>query len=108
MLDTEDSNGHSNECADTIRHSLSKFFGGEETIVAVLNGQTTDSGGEGMGKSLYENLEELNLCIPGDGYLMGFCTLHCLQLTLTNTILTVLGKGRGKKNKKDYCCTTCR
>ena len=104
MLDSEDSDGHSNECADVIRHSLSKFFGDKEKIVAVLNGQATDSGGGGVGKSLYENLEELNLCIPSDGYLMSFCTLHCLQLTLANAILTVLGKG-GKKNEKEYCCT---
>jgi hypothetical protein len=104
MLDSEDSDGHSNECADAIRHSLSKFFGDNEKIIAVLNGQATDSGGGGVGKSLYENLEELNLCIPSEGYLMSFCTLHCLQLTLANAILTVLGKG-GKKNEKEYCCT---
>ena len=76
MLDSEDSDGHSNECADAIRHSLSKFFGGKESIVAVLNGQTTDSSGGGVKKSLYENLEEINLCIPSDGYLIGFA--HCI------------------------------
>jgi hypothetical protein len=71
----------------------------------VLNGQTTDLGGGGVGKSLYKNLEELNLwCIPGNGYLMGFCTLHCLQPILANTILSVLGKG-GKKKEKEYYCT---
>jgi hypothetical protein len=68
MLDSEDSDGHSNECADAIRHSLSKFFGGDDTIIAVLNGQMTDSGGGGVGKSLYDHLEELSLCIPSDGY----------------------------------------
>jgi hypothetical protein len=64
----------------------------------------TQAGGGGVGKSLYKNLEELNLCLPGDGYSMGFYTLHCLQLTLANAILIMLGKG-GKKNEKEYCCT---
>ena len=76
MLDSEDLDGHSNECADAIRHSLSKLFCGNESIVAVLNGQTTDSSGGGVKKSLYENLEEINLCIPSDGYLIGFA--HCI------------------------------
>ena len=40
MLDSEDLDGHSNECADAIHHSLLKFFCGNESIVAVLNGQT--------------------------------------------------------------------
>ncbi len=104
MLDSEDSDGHSKECVHAIQHSLSKCFGDKENIVAVLNGQATDSGGGGVGKSLYENLEELNLCIPSEGYLMSFSTLDCLQLTLANAILTVLGKG-SKKNEKEYCCT---
>jgi hypothetical protein len=106
MLDSEDSDGHSNECANVIHHSLSKFFGGEEMIIAVLNGQMTDSRYGGVGKSLYENLEELNLCIPGDGYLMGFCTLHCMQLALANAILTVLGKAR--KMKRNTVAPPCR
>jgi hypothetical protein len=42
MLDSEDLDGHSNECADAIHHSLLKFFCGNESIVAVLNGQTMD------------------------------------------------------------------
>jgi hypothetical protein len=100
MLDSEALDGHINECADAIRHSLSKLFCGNESIVAVLNGQTTDSGGGGVGKSLYENLEEINLCIPSDGYLIGFCTLYYLQLSLANPVLIVLGEGGGQEKQK--------
>jgi hypothetical protein len=104
LLDTEDTDGHSNECADAIKHSLLKIFGSEDKIIAVLYGQMTDSGGGGVGRSLYVHLDKHSLCIPGNEYLTGYCTLHCLQLTIANGILTVLGKG-GKKNETDYFCT---
>jgi hypothetical protein len=87
-LDTEDTDGHSNECADAIKHSLLNFFGSEDSISAVLYGQMTDSGGGGVGKSLYLHLDKRSLCTPANEYLTGFCTLHCLQLLLANGILT--------------------
>ena len=87
-LDTEDTDVHSNECADAIKHSLLNFFGSEDSISAVLYGQMTDSGGGGVGKSLYLQLDKRSLCTPANEYLTGYCTLHCLQLTLANGILT--------------------
>ena len=40
---------------------------------------------------------------PMEEYLTAFCTLHCLQLTLSNPIQHVLGEG-GKDNNGEYRC----
>ena len=44
-------------------------------------------------------MNDLNLCVDGHQYLVGFCCLHTLQLTLSNALHTVVGKGGlGKRN----------
>jgi hypothetical protein len=103
-LDADDSDGTSEQCAEVLKHSIFSFFGpnDEGYVSARLNGQTTDSGGGGTLKSLHQYLEKQNLCVDGDDYLVGPCTLHCLQLILFNAIVTLLGKG-GKKNEQEYC-----
>jgi hypothetical protein len=64
----------------------------------------TDSGGGGTGKLFHKGLDELDLCDSVTSYPVGYCALHCLQLTLSNSILTVLGKP-GRKSETEYQCT---
>ena len=63
-----------------------------------FDGQCTDSGGEGTGYSLCENLAKLNLCVDDNKYLIGFCCLHTLQLTLSNAVEATIGVG-GLENR---------
>ena len=56
-----------------------------------FNGCTTDSGGGGTGSSLYSHMNDLNLC--ADNYLIGYCCLHTMQLTLSNALNLTIGKG---------------
>ena len=58
-----------------------------------LNGTTSDSGGGGTGKSLHTGMDALRLCVPEEQYLVAFCSLHTLQLTLSNAMGAVIGKG---------------
>ena len=69
-------------------------MGGEkQNDTIVLNGCTTDSGGGGTSFSLYHCMKERNLCVDDGSYLVGMCCLHTLQLTLSNAMGYVIGKG---------------
>jgi hypothetical protein len=85
LLDCNDTDGTSDECVTAIKHALKKFFGGDtntdDLVVSVLNRQMTDIGGDGTGKSFHKGLDELDLCDSVTSYLVGYCALHCLQLT---------------------------
>jgi hypothetical protein len=74
VIDADDSDGTSEDCAETILHSLERFFGDAETIKAILNGQNTDSGGGGTGVSFYKTLDSLGLCVSRDEYMVSYCT----------------------------------
>ena len=69
-----------------------KKLGGPNANISI-NGTTSDSGGGGTGKSLHTGMDGLGLCVPEDQYLVGFCSLHTLQLTLSNAMGAVIGKG---------------
>jgi hypothetical protein len=84
VIDADDSDGTSEDCTEAVLHSLERFFGDTETIKAILSGQTTDSGGGVTGTSFFKKLDSQGLCVSRDGYLLSYCTLHCLQLTLAN------------------------
>ena len=60
-----------------------------------LSGCTTDSGGGGTGYSLHQHMNKLKLwCTYKDTYLVGFCCLHMLQLTLCRALTdTIVGEG---------------
>jgi hypothetical protein len=51
VIDADDSDGTSEDCAEAILHSLERFFRDTATIKAILNGQTTDLAGGGTGFS---------------------------------------------------------
>ena len=38
-------------------------------------------------------MDDLDLCVGPDTYLVGFCCLHTLQLTLSNALNKIIGKG---------------
>ena len=63
-------------------------------VVLFFSGCTTDSGGGGASYSLYNHMDNLDLCMKEEGsYLVVMCCLHTLQLTLSNAMLSVIGKG---------------
>lgn len=79
------------------KFSTTKITGGNRNFK--YSGCTTDSGGGGTGNSLHECMENQGLCQPRDTYLIGFCTLHTLQLTLGNGLHETIGKGGlGRRN----------
>jgi hypothetical protein len=103
-LDANDTDGTSEKCAKAIRHALQKMFGrGKENVSQVLYGQATDSGGGGMGVSFHNQLTKQGLTCPSGDYLISFCTLHCIQLTLSNPIHHVLGEGVRDENGEYKC-----
>ena len=62
-------------------------------------GATTDSGGGGTGDSLHFHMKDTHLCCEDDEYLVGFCCLHTLQLTLSNALEKTIGfGGLGNRN----------
>ena len=69
-----------------------KKLGGIKNKV-LLNGCTTDSGGGGTGNSLHSCMDDLGLCVGKESYLVGFCCLHTLQLTLSNAMNETIGRG---------------
>jgi hypothetical protein len=92
-MDSCDTDGSSEACAEAIRFALSQMFG-EEYISNMLAGQATDSGGGGAGNSFYKELTKLNLTSSVKAYLKSFCTLYCIQLTLSNPIYKNIGRWR--------------
>jgi hypothetical protein len=48
-------------------------------------------------------LMKQGLTCPSGDYLISFCTLQCIQLTLSNQIYHVLGEG-GRDENRDYKC----
>ena len=69
-----------------------KKLGGEKNDI-VFNGCTTDSGGGGTSFSLFHQMNERDLCVKDGSYLVGMCCLHTLQLTLSNSMSYIIGKG---------------
>lgn len=101
MIDTDDSDGHSDKCAMAIKHSLVKMFG-EENVENILHGQMTDSGGGGTGNSFHRELSALSLTRSEENYVQAFCTLHCIQLTLSAPVKDCIGEGGYCAREKRY------
>ena len=99
-LDTDDSDGSSSDCANAIRHALIKIFG-RDNVDFILQGQMTDSGGGGTGLSFHRTLQNQGITTNDANYLVGYCTLHCIQLTLSTPVKHVIGEG-GTDNSGQY------
>ena len=86
VLDIDASEGDSSSCGEAIHHSLRKLI-----YVIKLLGQTTDSGGGGVLENLADALKARQLC--QDNYQVASCTLHAIQLTLSNPVKVSFGEG---------------
>ena len=63
-----------------------------------MNGQSTDSGGAGIGVSLMKELRKLFILDPRH-FELTFCSLRGVQLSFANPIKVVYGEGKiGKRN----------
>ena len=91
-LDTDDCDGSSHDCARAVHHALEKLFGNDNAS-HILYGRTTDSGDGGTGLSFHRELADFLLTADDGLYLVNISPLHCVQLTLSGTITTVLGQG---------------
>jgi hypothetical protein len=89
VLDIDASEGRPEGCTEAIQHSLKKV--NNTTITLPLKGQTTDSDGGGVLESLGNQLQERDLCSPT--YLVASCTLHAIQIALTNPVKKAMGEG---------------
>ena len=69
---------------------MKKLVGGPDFR---FDGQCTDSGGGGTGVSLHQHMDTLHLCTNKEVYLVGYCCLHTLQLTLSNAVEATIGVG---------------
>ena len=99
-MDTDDSDGSSSDCANAIRHALIKIFG-RDNVDFILQCQMTDSGGGGTGLSFHRTLQNQGITTNDANYLVGYCTLHCIQLTLSTPVKHVLGED-GTDNSGQY------
>ena len=87
ILDIDASEGSSAACGCAIEHSLQKLY----TPMSTLAGQSTDSGGGGVLEGLATELKKRDLC--EDVYHVANCTLHAIQLTLSNPVKIALMEG---------------
>ena len=90
-IDTEESDASSHDCGNAINHALKKVLGDKRN--GILYGQNTDSGGGGTGKSLQRELTSHGVTAQPEIYLTAYCTLHCVQLTISNAVENVIGTG---------------
>ena len=98
-LDTDDSDGKSADGAAAVKHALQRMFGSHNRATeGMITGQATDSGGGGTGQSFHRQLHALGLTAPVESYTFSYCSLHCIQLTLSNAIKFYLGEGGINKN----------
>lgn len=88
ILDNEGSGGTNIEAAYGILHTTERLQLPEGFC---FGGFTSDSGGGGTRDGLMKYLKEFD--IIGDNGLVGTCSLHCLQLLLSNPCLAYIGKG---------------
>lgn len=90
-VDFDATGGTSEETSEGIHRSLAKLDLPDRPLV--LNGQHGDAGGGGTSSSLKDWLANKNRFIDNNEseYLMKTCTLHDIQLILSNTILSCFG-----------------
>ena len=99
-LDCEESGGSSEDCAIAFTHSLRRLQAGSKSPSLRIYGHTTDSGGGGTGHSFKRALlTQDGITCDENEFLVGFCTIHILNLTLSNAIEMLMGQGGLKKDK---------
>lgn len=88
ILDNEGSGGTNIEAAYGILHTVERL---QLPELFRFGGFTSDSGGGGTRDGLMKYLKQFDI-VDDDG-LVGTCSLHCLQLLLSNPCLAYIGKG---------------
>ena len=88
MLDNEKSGGTNKEAAEAIKFSIERMQLGEHFR---FGGFTSDSGGGGTREGLMKLIFADD--IMSEGGLVGTCTLHSLQLLLSNPVTKWIGEG---------------
>jgi hypothetical protein len=89
LLDLDGSLGTTVAVACGIQFSLSKLEMLGRTLV--LKGQSTDSGGGGVLDGLAAELNKLGVTVQFDDYLVAACSIHCMQLQLSNPTVKMIG-----------------
>jgi hypothetical protein len=107
-LDTDNSEETSKECANGVEFSMRRLqLEATDEILnkLILRGSTTDSGGGGTGHSFKaELLKRENLTCGEPEFLIGFCVMHILQLTLSTPMKTLMGEGGLEKRNFLQLC----
>ena len=94
LLDCDQSDGSSKDCALNVEYSMKKFKAGLDDDRLLLYGCTTDSGGGGTGISFRDALvAKKGITCDITKYLISFCTIHILNLCLSNPIELLMGTG---------------
>jgi hypothetical protein len=86
MLDLDGSKGNTKQCANAIVFSLKKLGGN-----VLLQGQITNSGGGGVLDFLGDELAVRKACQMH--YLVASCSIHNIQLSLSNPVKQLMGEG---------------
>ena len=97
-IDTDNCEETSEECARGVEFSIRRLQAGttneNDLKKLVLYGCTTDSGGGGTGHSFKDALlKKQNVTCQEEEYLIGFCVMHILQLTLSTPMKSLMGEG---------------
>jgi len=98
VLDIDASGGKDDECALAIQASMNKLKVEDDSDTHLLYGHTTDSGGGGVLENLGNSMRRLpNLCAPRRNYKIANCTIHAINLQLSNAVKQALGEGSLEK-----------
>jgi len=85
--------GTDKDCASATVNSMNKVKDHDKDDTHLLNGNTTDSGGGGTLENLADESNEIEHVREKDDYLVANCTLHALQLQLSNAVKETFGEG---------------
>jgi len=107
LLDIDASGGTSQDCAAATQASINKLKMNDDDHTHKLSGQSTDSGGGGVLDGLANEMKALGLTTLHN-YLIANCTIHALQLQLSNAVINALGAGSlDKVNAMQLLHSTC-
>ena len=93
LLDIDAAGGTDKECAAGIGSSMNKLKAHDEDDTHLLDGNTTDSGGGGTLDNLADELLLIEHVREEEDYLVAACSLHALQLQLSNAVRETFGEG---------------
>jgi hypothetical protein len=93
----ETAGNKSNDAAQSIDHALKLFEYYSDEKKLTFWAQTTDAGGGGVAKPLYDNLVLVKRAKADMNYYYPTCTLHAMNLMLSVPCENIMGTGRLKK-----------